>query len=409
MPLAWRMRPKSIAEVVGQKHILGKGKSLYNLIENDKIVSVIFYGPPGSGKTAVAHIIAKKTKALFIEINAVTSGIKEIRSAVDKAKYGKTIVFIDEIHRFNKTQQDALLPHIEKGEIILIGASTENPYFALTPALSSRTTVFQFNTLEDESLRQILKNALTTNNYQVVFSDDAIDYIIHISSGDARKALNTLELVILCYKESAVHLEIISKEHVMDITQDKALYYDESTHYDTISAFIKSVRGSHPDAALYWLACMIECGEDPLFIARRLIILASEDIGNADPYALTMAVATHQAIERIGMPEGKLVLAQTTVYLSQAPKSNSAVIAIESALSAVRDFPVQKVPLHLRDCHYKGAKNLGVGGYKYPHDYAGHYVEQDYMEEAMSFYKPTSEGFEKEIKKRLDGRLKKDV
>lgn len=408
-PLAWAMRPQTLGEICGQEHILAKGNTLYNLIENDRVISVIFYGPPGVGKTALANIISRKTQSAFLEINAVTSGIKEIRGAVEKSKYGKTIVFIDEIHRFNKTQQDALLPHIERGQIVLIGASTENPFFALTPALSSRTTLFKFKPLSANSIVEILKRALVSDSGlkgKLMLSECAFNYIAYLAEGDGRRALNILELVFLRYKEGHDGKGLIAAKDVKEVLDDKTLYYDESTHYDVISAFIKSVRGSDPDSALYWLARMIESGEAPLFIARRMIILASEDIGNADPYALTLAVSTYTAIEKIGMPEGRLVLSQTAIYLSQAPKSNSALKAMESAMAFVKKSPVQEVPVHLRDSHYKGAKSLGVTGYKYPHDYPGHFVDQDYMTSKMSFYKPTSEGFENEIKKRLNGRLK---
>ncbi len=409
-PLAWRMRPSDLFQVVGQDHILSKGKALRSIIENDKIVSIIFYGPPGTGKTALAHIIAERTKATFVEINAVTSGIKEIRDAISTARSGKTIVFIDEIHRFNKIQQDALLPHIEKGEIILIGASTENPFFALIPSLSSRTLIFQFYPLSKKDIQRILFNAISDDRglarEKIDITDDALDYIANKANGDARKALNILELSYLSMKERD---EVaIDKRRIKAAILDKTIYYDENEHYDTISAFIKSMRGSDPDAAVYWLAKMIEAGEDPLFIARRIIICASEDVGNADPLALNIAVSAFLSVERIGMPEGKIPLAQAAIYVAAAPKSNSCCAAIESALTSIKKEPLQPVPDYLKDSHYSGAKKLGIEGYKYPHDYPDDFVKQDYLQRTQVFYKPSSEGFEQEIKKRLQKRRQKN-
>lgn len=407
MPLAWAMRPTELSGFAGQTHLLSKGRPLRNLIDNDRIVSVIFHGPPGSGKTALAHIIAEKTKARFIGLNAVTSGVKDIREAVYAAGAGKTIVFIDEIHRFNKVQQDALLPHIESGELTLIGASTANPFFALTPALLSRTTLFQFNPLSAVDLESLLLRAAHASEGLagvVEFTGEAIAYIALRASGDARKALNIMELAFLSAKDRGQG--IVDPDLVKETAQDNTLYYDEDEHYDTISAFIKSMRGSDPDAALYWLARMLAYGEDPLFIARRIMICASEDVGNADPMALTVAVSAAQALERVGMPEGRIPLSQATIYVATAHKSNASYLAIEAAIEAVRKEPVQRVPAHLRDASYSGAASLGVGGYLYPHDYPGHYVKQNYLLKEHVFYKPSTEGAEPEIQERLENRRK---
>ncbi|WP_420265519.1 replication-associated recombination protein A [Candidatus Magnetominusculus dajiuhuensis] len=395
-PLAWRLRPADLSEIAGQGHILSKGKALLNIIEDDKIVSLVLYGPPGTGKTATAHIIADKTKSVFVEINAVTSGIKEIREAVSIASTSKTIVFVDEIHRFNKVQQDALLPHIESGRIVLIGASTENPSFALTPALASRTMIFRFNPLSTEDIKAILQRALTdTRGYQgrLSLAEDALSYVALMAAGDARRALNILELAALSVRH--VGLSTIDLNVIKDTVSDKTPYYDESEHYDTISAFIKSMRGSDCDAAVYWLAKMLNAGEDPLFIARRIIICASEDVGNADPQALGVAAAAYLSVERVGMPEGRIPLCQAAIYIAQAPKSNACYMAVEAAAAAVRNEQIQPVPLHLR---------VGAPGYKYPHDYPGHYVEQSYLTNPKVFYEPSSQGYEIEIKNRLQQR-----
>ncbi len=409
-PLAWRLKPSDLSDMIGQDHILSKGRALRSIIENDRIISVIFYGPPGTGKTALAHIIAKKTKAEFIEINAVTSGVKEIREAVKKARSVKTLVFIDEIHRFNKVQQDALLPHIERGEITLVGATTENPFFALIPALSSRTLIFKFTPLTNENVRSILSKALSDKRALgekgIILEDDAADYIINKADGDARKALNILELAYLSSgKETSPVIDI---EHLKKIVHDKTIYYDVNEHYDIISAFIKSMRGSDPDATAYWLAKMLEAGEDPLFIGRRIVICASEDVGNADPAALGLAVSALLSVERIGMPEGRIPLSQAAIYIASAPKSNACYMALESATEAVRKEPARPVPDHLKGSGYAGALRLGVQGYKYPHDYNGHYVEQDYMTNKKIFYEPSEEGFEFEIKKRLATRRQRE-
>jgi putative ATPase len=403
------MQPEDFDDFLGQSHLLGQNKPLRRLIEEDRIVSLIFYGPPGTGKTALAHIIARKTSSDFVSMNAVTSGIKEIREVVSSLRGEKTILFVDEIHRFNKLQQDALLPHIETGELTLIGASTQNPFFALVPALSSRSIIFQFNPIPAEGLKKILRRALSEKRglgeYRVDIADNAVDFIASASEGDARRALNALELSFLSSYDSRTDTYGISLERVKEAFQSKTLYYDEDDHYNTISAFIKSMRGSDPDAALYWLAKMIESGEDPLFIARRVVICASEDVGNADPRALIVAVSAMQAFEKIGLPEGRIPLAQAVVYVAAAPKSNASYSALEKATEAVREEPLQQIPDHLKDTNYSGAARLGAGqGYLYPHDYEDHFVKQDYMKHQKSFYFPSSEGYEKVIKSRLQKR-----
>ncbi len=406
-PLAWRMQPENFDDFLGQSHLLGVQRPLRRLIEEDKIVSLILYGPPGTGKTALARIIAKKTKAEFIPINAVTAGIKDIRDAVSSIRSDKTILFVDEIHRFNKVQQDALLPYIETGELTLIGASTQNPFFALVPALSSRSVIFQFRPIPVADLKQLLARALSDprglGDHNPSIEDEAVDFIASVSEGDARRALNILELAFLsCNDEGGA---VITLHHVKEVLQNKSLYYDEDDHYDTISAFIKSMRGSDPDAAVYWMAKMIESGEDPLFIARRIIICASEDVGNADPRALVVAVSAMHALEKIGMPEGRIPLSQAAIYVASAPKSNSSYTAVEKALEEIRTQPVQQVPSHLKDSSYAGAKRLGAGkGYLYPHSYNGHHIKQEYMSVHKSFYNPSEEGFEKVIKSRLQKR-----
>lgn len=403
------MQPKDFGDLLGQSHLLDKGKPLRTLIEEDKIVSVVFYGPPGTGKTALAHIIAKKTKADFIAINAVTAGIRDIRDAVASIKKDRTILFVDEIHRFNKIQQDALLPYIETGELILIGASTQNPFFSLVPALSSRSLIFQFKPIPAEGLEKIVKHALSEDQELrgcgVSIDQEAVDFISSASEGDARRALNILELSFLSLSGTDSHHPVITLQCVKEALQNKTLYYDEDDHYDTISAFIKSMRGSDPDATVYWLARMIESGEDPLFVARRIVICASEDVGNADPRALVVAVSALHALEKIGMPEGRIPLSQAAIYVATAPKSNASYAAIEKATENIRSEPLQEVPVHLKDSHYKGAERLGAGkGYRYPHNVEGHYVRQAYMNTPRSFYNPSSEGFEKIIKSRLQKR-----
>jgi putative ATPase len=407
-PLAWRMQPEDFGDFLGQAHLLGPNRPLRRLIEEDKIVSLIFYGPPGTGKTALAHIIAKKTKADFVSLNAVTAGVRDIRETVSSIRSAKTILFVDEIHRFNKVQQDALLPYIETGALTLIGASTENPFFSLVPALSSRSLIFRFNPVPKDDLKSLLRRTLTDKRglggSGVTLAEDAADFIASVSEGDARRSLNILELAFLSLGEAGDD-KFIALERVKEALQSKTLYYSEDDHYDTISAFIKSMRGSDPDATVYWLAKMIESGEDPLFIARRIVICASEDVGNADPRALVVAVAAMQALERIGMPEGRIPLSQAAVYVAVAPKSNASYLAIEKATEALRAEPVQRVPDHLRDAHYRGAKRLGAGeGYVYPHNFPGHYVKQDYLDIHKHFYDPSSEGYERIIKSRLQKR-----
>lgn len=408
-PLAWRMQPEDFDDFLGQSHLLGADRPLRRLIEEDKIVSLILYGPPGTGKTALAHVIARKTKAEFISINAVTSGIKEIREAVSSIRSEKTILFVDEIHRFNKIQQDALLPYVETGELTLIGASTQNPFFALVPALSSRSVIFQFRSVPKDDLKMLIARALSgtkgLGDHHASIADDAADYIASISEGDARRTLNILELAFLSSGNGGEVGRVITLGHVKEVLDSKTLYYDEDDHYDTISAFIKSMRGSDPDAAVYWMAKMIESGEDPLFIARRIVICASEDVGNADPQALAVAVAAMHALERIGMPEGRIPLSQAAIYVAAAPKSNASYSALEKALEEIRTHPMQSVPDHLKDSHYAGAKRLGAGkGYLYPHRFDGHYIKQDYMHIHKSFYTPSTEGYEKVIKSRLQKR-----
>jgi putative ATPase len=406
-PLAWRMQPEDFDDFLGQSHLLGSRQPLRRLIEEDKIISLILYGPPGTGKTALAHIIAKKTRAQFISVNAVTAGIKEIREAVSSIKSEKTILFVDEIHRFNKIQQDALLPHIETGELTLIGASTQNPFFALVPALSSRSMIFQFRPISREDLKRLIARALSDTkglgDHNASIEEDAADFIASVSEGDARRALNIVELAFL--SSDGEGNRVITLGHVKEVLQNKTLYYDEDEHYDTISAFIKSMRGSDPDAAIYWMARMIESGEDPLFIARRIVICASEDVGNADPQALVLAVSAMHALEKIGMPEGRIPLAQAAIYIAAAPKSNASYAALERAAEEIRTQPVQQVPDHLKDSHYAGSKRLGAGkGYLYPHSFDGHYIKQDYMNIHKSFYTPSPEGYEKVIKSRLQKR-----
>ena len=416
-PLAARMRPVTLEEFVGQEHIVGKGKLLYRAIKSDRLSSVVFYGPPGTGKTTLAKIIANTTKSKFRQINATTAGIKDIKETVEDAKadlgmYGtKTILFIDEIHRFNKSQQDALLPHVEDGTLVLIGATTENPYFEVNKALVSRSIVFELHQLEDKDIKKLLHRALTDvergmGAYNAEMDEDAMNFLANTANGDARTALNALELAVLTTdpEDGKIHITL---EVAEECIQKRALNYDKDgdNHYDTISAFIKSMRGSDPDAALYYLAKMIYAGEDPKFIARRVVICASEDVGNADPHALQVAVAAMEAVNFIGMPEGRIPLAQAVSYVACAPKSNAAYLGIDKALSDVRNIRIKTVPPHLKDAHYSGSKDLGHGiGYKYAHDYPNHYVEQQYLPDELLgtvYYAPTDNGVERRIKEYL--------
>ncbi|MFH1428805.1 MAG: replication-associated recombination protein A [Candidatus Margulisiibacteriota bacterium] len=475
-PLAIRMQPRTIDDVFGQEHILGPGKPLRLMIEADKIQSLIFFGPPGCGKTALAHVIARRTQAEFVKLNAVIAKVDDLRQVIKKAKdqrvmYGKrTIVFIDELHRFNKSQQDALLPDVEDGTIILIGATTQNPFHSVISALVSRSQVFRFEELSTKTLAELLKNSLKDERglkeYNIQADDEALEFLAARSQGDARKALNALELGVITKshllgplnpskggldtpfqetdnhslssqddsnyeKDNTRHTEsteispplggfrglstpelqnsrtpepstTFTLADAEEAIQSKAVVYDENEHYDVISAFIKSMRGSNPDAAVYWLAKMLYAGEDPAFIARRIVICASEDVGMADPQALVVANAARETVEFIGMPEARIPLAQAAIYVACAPKSNASYLAIDEALADVKSKPAQRVPDHLRNAVYKGEKELGIGkDYKYAHSYGG-YVPQDYMPEPKIYYKPTENGIEKRIKEKLD-------
>src|SRR4030065_2536028 len=399
-PLAYRMSPRTLYEYVGQKHILGPGKLLRRAIEADRITSLILYGPPGIGKTALAKIIARKTKSDFEWRNAATIGLDELRRVIQQAKKKKsegirTILFLDEIHRFNKLQQDALLPDVEEGNIILIAATVENPFFYVNSTLLSRSQVFQFKPLSKEELLVVIKKAILDKerglgNLQIAADEDAMQHIAEMSDGDARKALSGLEIAALTTPEDDNSQIRITIEIAEESIQKKHVVYDKKgdEHYDTISAFIKRMRGSDPDAAVYYLAKMIYAGEDPRFIARRIVICASEDVGNADPMALLIATSVLRAVEFMGMPEGKIPLAQATIYVAKAPKSNACYKAIEAALNDITTEETIEVPDHLKDSHYPGAKKLGHGkGYKYPHDYGGN-VEQDYLQKKKKDYKP---------------------
>ncbi|MBM7623231.1 AAA family ATPase [Sporohalobacter salinus] len=423
-PLADRMRPTTLDDFFGQEEIVGPGRLLRRAIKADRIQSLLLYGPPGTGKTTLAMIIANTTSSEFERLNAVTSGVKDIREIIKQAKerrrmyQTKTILFIDEIHRFNKSQQDALLPAVEKGTIILIGATTENPYFEVNSPLVSRSRVFELKPLTKDDLKQILLNALEDNkkglgDYRVNLTQRALDHITEVSNGDARAALNALELAVLTTPENGNGIKEITLEVAEESIQQRSLDYDKAgdNHYDTVSAFIKSMRGSDPDATLYWLARMLEAGEDPKFIARRILVHAAEDVGNADPQALTVATSAAQAVEYIGLPEARIPLAQAAVYIATAPKSNAIIAGIDQALKAVQNETISGVPNHLRDTHYKGAEKLKRGkGYKYPHNYSQNYVEQKYLPDKLAnkqFYQPSYQGYEKKIRKFL-GELNKD-
>ena len=413
-PLAARMRPRTLDEVVGQEHIIGKDKMLYRAIKADKLRSVIFYGPPGTGKTTLARGIANTTSAEFTQLNATTSGKKEMEAAVNDARdrmglYGKkTILFIDEIHRFNKSQQDYLLPFVEDGTVILIGATTENPYFEVNSALISRSVIFELKPLSKDNIRTLLERAVKDEergmgSLHPVLEPDAADFLADIAGGDAREALNALELGVLTTEPSEdgqIHIDL---ETASECIQKRVVRYDKTgdQHYDTISAFIKSMRGSDPDAAVYYLAKMLYAGEDIRFISRRIMICAAEDVGNADPMALVVAVSAAQAVERIGMPEAKLILSQAAIYVASAPKSNACTEAVFAALRSVQSVQTT-VPAHLQDAHYSGHEKLGHGtGYKYAHDFPNHYVEQQYLPDEIlgsRFYEPTENGYEQKIR-----------
>lgn len=417
-PLAARMRPRTLDEVVGQEHIIGKDKLLYRAIKADKLSSVIFYGPPGTGKTTLARVIANTTSAEFTQINATVAGKKDMEEVVKKAKdlqgmYGRrTILFIDEIHRFNKGQQDYLLPFVEDGTLILIGATTENPYFEVNGALISRSIIFELKPIPMEAVKELIKRSVYDMDkgmgaYHAEIDEDALDFLADISGGDARHALNAVELGIMTTERSQDGKIHITLEVAQECIQKRALRYDKSgdNHYDTISAFIKSMRGSDPDAAVYYLARMLYAGEEVAFIARRIMICAAEDVGNADPQALVVAASASLAVERIGMPEAQIILAQAAAYVACAPKSNASCNAIFEAMSAVEETGSFPIPTHLQDAHYKGAAKLGHGiGYKYSHDYPNHYVKQQYLPyelDGKEFYKPTGNGYEVKIREHM--------
>ena len=413
-PLPRRVAPRSLDDILGQDHILGPGKILRRAIEADRVTSLILYGPPGSGKTALARIIAMRTKAVFSPINAVTSGVRELRELIAAAmqrrihEQRKTIVFVDEIHRFNRAQQDALLPDVENGNIILIGATTENPFFAVVAPLLSRSQIFEFKRLEEEDVVQLQRRALAhpergIQDLEVVVEDAALAHIARYAEGDVRRALNALEIALLTTPPvgDQVHITIaVAQESI----QKKLLHYDGTGdgHYDCASAFIKSMRGSHPDAALYWMARMLEAGETPRFIARRICIAAAEEVGNADPMALVSATAAWQACEFIGLPEARILLAQAATYVASAPKSNAAIVGIDKALHDVREGVTVDVPDHLQDTHYKGAARLGRGqGYRYAHDFEEGYVPQNYGVPRGTYYQPSDRGAENAIRERM--------
>ena len=422
-PLAARMRPETLEEVVGQQHIIGKDKLLYRAIKADKLSSIIFYGPPGTGKTTLARVIANTTSAEFMQINATVAGKKDMEDVVAKAKdifgmYGKrTILFIDEIHRFNKGQQDYLLPFVEDGTVILIGATTENPYFEVNSALISRSVIFELKPLEFEDIKNLILRAVYDRDkgmgsYDAVIDEDAVDFLADISGGDARRALNAIELGIISTDRSEDGKIHITRDVASECIQKRAARYDKKgdNHYDTISAFIKSMRGSDPDAAVYYLARMLNAGEEVTFVARRIMVHAAEDVGLADPHALQVAVAASLAAERVGMPEARIILAEAAMYVATAPKSNSVVTAIDEAMGEVARTGDKPIPGPLQDTHYKGASKLGRGiGYLYPHDYENNYVEQQYLPDDLKdcrFYHPSSNGHEAEIRELFE-RIKK--
>lgn len=418
-PLASRMRPSSLDEVVGQEHIIGRDKLLYRAIKADRLQSIIFYGPPGTGKTTLAKVIANTTSAQFCQLNATVAGKKDMEEVVEKAGERmaafnkKTILFVDEIHRFNKGQQDYLLPFVEDGTVILIGATTENPYFEVNGALVSRSIIFELHPLSRENIRELINKAVYDKDkgmgaYNAVIDDEAAEFLADMANGDARQALNAVELGIMSTPVGADGIIHITLDVAAECIQKRVLKYDKTgdNHYDTISAFIKSMRGSDPDAALYYLARMLYAGEDPKFIARRIMICASEDVGNADPNAITVAVSASLAVERIGMPEAQIILAQACTYVATAPKSNAAVMGIQEAMNYVAAHSTDSVPPHLKDAHYNSAARLGHGlDYKYAHNYPNHYVKQQYLPDSVvgeSFYHSSHMGYERQIDAHLD-------
>ncbi len=417
-PLASRLRPSSLDEVVGQSHIIGKDKLLYRAIKADKLSSIIFYGPPGTGKTTLAKVIAGTTSSGFTQVNATSAGKKDLEAVVEEAKnnlgmYGKrTILFIDEIHRFNKGQQDYLLPFVEDGTVILIGATTENPYFEVNSALLSRSIIFELKPLDKDDIKKLIKRALSDEDkglgiYHAMIEEDALEFLADISNGDARSALNAIEIGVLTTERSEDGMIHITLPVASECIQKRVLRYDKNgdNHYDTISAFIKSMRGSDPDAAIYYLARMLYAGEEVAFIARRIMICAAEDVSNADPNALVIATNAALAVERLGMPEARIVLAQAAAYVACAPKSNSAICAIDNAMKIVENQKTAAIPAYLKDAHYKGAQKLGHGvGYQYAHNYEKHYVKQQYLPDDIKdiiFYEPSDNGYEKKIKEYL--------
>jgi putative ATPase len=411
-PLPARMRPRTVEEFVGQEHFFGPGKLLRRLLQADRLGSLIFYGPPGTGKTALAHVIAQHTHCHFSQLNAVAAGIQEVREILQKARTDledsgrRTILFVDELHRFNRAQQDVLLPDVEEGRVILIGATTQNPFFAINSPLLSRSQIFTFEPLTRDQIKTLIQRALTDTErglgtIPVNIAPDALEFLAEISDGDARRALTALEIGVLSADQQPVEYTL---QVAQDSIQRKALDYDPTGdgHYDVASAFIKSMRGSDPDAAIYWLARMLESGEDPRFIARRVVICASEDVGNADPQALVVAAAALQAVEFVGLPECQLALAQAVTYIATAPKSNASMLAISKAREDVRSGRTLPVPEHLRDASYRGAEKLGHGArYQYSHDFAGGWVAQSYLPEDRRYYEPVDRGYESEIRRRL--------
>ena len=424
-PLAARMRPRTLDEFAGQEHFLGEGKLLRRMLRADRLGSMIFYGPPGTGKTSLGEVIARQTKAKFVVLNAASAGVKELRSVLDdarnrlEARGERTILFVDELHHFNRTQQDVLLPDVEAGVVSLIAATTANPFFSLASALISRSQVFEFRPLDQSDIRKLLDRALSDRDrglgdLGITATDEALDFLAEVCDGDARRALTALEIGARSLvpsddsskaKSSKTAQRVLDLDVAQESVQKKAVLYDAKgdQHYDVISAFIKSMRGSDPDAAIYWLARMLVAGEDPRYIARRIVILASEDVGNADPNALPLAVAAAEATERVGMPECRIILAQAVTYLATAPKSNASYVAINAAMEDVEQQRVIPVPMHLRDGHYRGAARLGHGkGYQYAHDNAEGWVDQDYLGVEKRYYEPVDRGAETEIRERLD-------